>query len=117
MKARFASIKGACFTTTMMHVDRYSILATTKVKHLHPLAIKARGCTALKEEKSKETAEIQREEECKEEKKRERREHSGKFRRVKHKGRSHDDIETEEQRNNSRRNRTVKPKHKDSRGG
>jgi hypothetical protein len=41
-----------------MHVDRYSILATTKVKHLHPLAIKARGCTALKEEKSKETAEI-----------------------------------------------------------
>jgi hypothetical protein len=60
----------------MMHVDRYSIPATTKGKHLHI----ARGCTALKEKKSKETTEIQREEECKEEKKRERREHSGKFR-------------------------------------
>jgi hypothetical protein len=50
-----------------------------------------------------------------EEKEEQRREHSGKFR--KHKGRLHEDIETEEQRNDSRRNRTAKPKRKDSRGG
>jgi len=30
-----------------MHADRYSVPATTKGKRLHPLAIKARGCTAL----------------------------------------------------------------------
>jgi hypothetical protein len=40
-KARFASIKGACFTATMMHADRYSIPATLKGKRFHPLAIKA----------------------------------------------------------------------------
>jgi hypothetical protein len=49
VKARFASIKGACFTATMMHAGRYSIRATTKGKRLHSLAIKARGCTALEE--------------------------------------------------------------------
>jgi hypothetical protein len=31
----------------MMHAGLYSIPATTKRKRLHPLAIKARGCTAL----------------------------------------------------------------------
>jgi hypothetical protein len=58
-----------------------------------------------------------RQEGTREEKEEQRREHSGKFRRVKHKGRPHMDIETEEQRNGSRRNRTAKPKHKDGRGG
>jgi hypothetical protein len=33
----------------MMHAGLYSIPATTKGKRLHPLAIKARGCTALEE--------------------------------------------------------------------
>ena len=32
----------------MMHVGRYSVPATTKGKRLHPLAIKARGCTTLR---------------------------------------------------------------------
>jgi hypothetical protein len=32
----------------MTHAGRYSIPATTKGKRFHPLAIKARGCTALK---------------------------------------------------------------------
>ena len=40
--------RGACFTATMTHAGRYSIPATTKGKRFHPLAIKARGCTALK---------------------------------------------------------------------
>jgi len=31
----------------MMHAGHYSVPATTKGKRLHPLAIKARGCTAL----------------------------------------------------------------------
>jgi hypothetical protein len=34
--------RGACFSATMMHADRYSIPATTKGKRFHPLAIKAR---------------------------------------------------------------------------
>jgi len=34
-----------------MHADHYSIPATTKGKRLHPLAIKARGCTALEKGK------------------------------------------------------------------
>jgi hypothetical protein len=32
----------------MMPASRYSIPATTKGKRLHPLAIKARGCTTPK---------------------------------------------------------------------
>jgi len=35
----------------MMHAGRYSIPATSKGKRFHPLAIKARGCTALKKGK------------------------------------------------------------------
>jgi hypothetical protein len=38
----------------MMHADRYSVPATTKGKRLHPLAIKARGCTTLEREEKKE---------------------------------------------------------------
>jgi len=53
--------------------------------------------------------------ETREEKEEQRREHSEKFR--KNKRRAHEDIETKEQRNSSRRNRTAKPKRKDSRGG
>jgi hypothetical protein len=52
-KARFTLIKGACFTGTMMHAGCYSVPATTTGKRMHPLAIKARGCTALKEEEIK----------------------------------------------------------------
>jgi hypothetical protein len=45
---------------TMMHADRYSVHATTKGKRLHPLAIKARGCTALERgvEKRNERGEV-----------------------------------------------------------
>jgi len=69
-----------------MHADRYSVPATTKGKRL--------------EEREKRT----RQGGTREEKEEQRREHSGKFRRVKHKGKPHEDIETEEQRNGSRRN-------------
>jgi hypothetical protein len=38
-----------------MHVGRYSVPATTKGKRLHPLAIKAKGCTALRRRKGEKT--------------------------------------------------------------
>jgi hypothetical protein len=66
------------FLAAVMHAGRYQETPATS-------GYKARGRTEPG------GAETQREGECKEEKKRERREHSGKFRRVKHKGRPHED--------------------------
>jgi hypothetical protein len=93
------------FLTAVMHAGRYQEMPATSI-------YKSQRKNWTKEGGAK----IQREEECKEEKKRERREYSGKFRRVKHKGRPHDDIEIEEQRNDSRRNWTAKPKRQRQQG-
>jgi len=76
-----------------MHADHYSIPATTKGKRLHPLAIKARGCTALEKGKGGHKKKRRGEKETKRgkttEKHAEKRKNNGRLARISSPGRHH----------------------------